>query len=162
MNELKKTAAMIVTSVGIMAGNAQAATPHPLTVGLRTVELSCAAEGGDDPALTQSFEDAYCAEMASRLGERLGVAVESVRDAGPAAPGALPRAGVIWVRSLARLTAEAAIASSEWGSYMLQRGVPASEEGRPVTQPLQGMSMEAAGRALAGAVVGQMPFVANG
>lgn len=160
MSELTTTVATILASIGVLAGHAQAATPHPLTVGLRVVELACAAQGGEEPVRRQ-FEAAYCSEMSALLGRKLGVSVESVDEAGPAPLQSLPRAGVVWVRSVVELTAEAVTARAAWGSYAPQGGVPASEEGGPVGQPLDAATVEASGRALAATMIGQMPFVPN-
>jgi hypothetical protein len=132
--------------------------PHPLTTGLRTVELACAVYGQQE-AVDSEFESAYCTEISRLVSERLGVPVERVREAGPALQQSLPRAGTAWIRTIVELAPDAAVARSAWGSYMLQRGVPPSEEGSPVTLSFEGRATEAVGRTLADAVVSQMPFV---
>ncbi|MDP2621021.1 MAG: hypothetical protein Q8P46_12745 [Hyphomicrobiales bacterium] len=151
---------MIAVSIGLMTGDAHAAMPHPLTVGLRTIEIACVVEGRDSET-NRSFEVAFCEELSRRVGEKLGVAVVRMDDAGPAVDRSLPRAATAWIRSAVRLDAEAAIARTSWGSHMPQRGVPPIEEGPPVSLRLEGSTIAADGRALAGAVVAKLPFMPN-
>lgn len=147
---------MTVLLTGLLPGGAEGAVPHPLTVGLRTVELACDAEGRN-PDAEALLEGAYCEEVARLLGERLGVPVERVNEAGPA-PEQLPRVGVLWINTVVQLSLGTATAQAAWGSYAPQRGVPASEEGAPVTLPFEG-SPETIATILAGEIVDQMPFV---
>lgn len=157
---LRRTVLMIVMSTDAMTGNAHAAMPHPLTIGLRSIELACVVEGHEN-ATNKSFEAAYCEEVSRLVGEKLGVAVVRTEDAGPADDRSVPRVGTAWIRSVVRLGAEAAVARTSWGPYMPQRGVPPSEDGPSVSLRLKGSPTEAEGRTLAGAVIGKLPFVPN-
>lgn len=161
MSEVSMRLIFLFVSMGLMIGQAHAATPHPLTLGLRAVELSCSVDAEDGEAKRQ-FQAAYCREMSRLVGERLGVAVESVEEAGPAPAGALPSVGIVWIRSSVELSAETATAHTAWGSHMRQRGVPASQEAAPVSLPIADSDVADVGRALADQVVSRLPFVRNG
>jgi hypothetical protein len=155
---LNKAVPMMAVSIALMTGNADAAMPHPLTIGLKTIEFACVVKGGEE-ATNKSFQAAYCDEVSRIVSEKLGVSVVRTEAAGPPSDQSLPRAGTAWIRSAVELGAEAAVARTSWGSYMPQRGVPPSEEGPPVTLRLAGVSIDADGRSLASAVIDEMPFV---
>jgi hypothetical protein len=154
---LGKKAAMVAASIGLMVHATQAATPHPLTLGLQTLALAC--EAAHSEAEAAAIDAIFCSEVARLLGERLGVPVVHVEEAGPSLPHSLPRPGSVWVRTVLTISPDSASARAAWGSHAPQRGVPASEEGSPVTLPLAGSTPETVARALAGTVVSQMPFV---
>jgi len=149
---------MMAVSIALMTSNADAAMPHPLTVGLKTIEFACVVKGGEE-ATNKSFQAAYCDEVSRLVSEKLGVSVVRIEAPGPSADQPLPRVGTAWIRSAVELGAEAAVARTSWGSYMPQRGVPPSEDGPSVTLRLAGFTIEADGRSLARAVIDEMPFV---
>ena len=155
--KVTRMVAMVAASIGITAAAAHAATPHPLTLGLRSIDLACDVQAQTEPSPV--FGSVYCSEMARVLAARLGVPVKRVDEAGPVLPDSLPRAGIIWIQAALTLTQDTATARAAWGSYAPQRGVPASEEGAPLSLPLDGSAPETVATTLAGMVVDQMSFV---